>query len=328
MDPEPPNSSQTHATGRPPPRYLGRRHLLAQVGDQIQLRDRVRPDDQPLATFPAAPAGWKAAIAELRRRDGAVLDASTGTRLEASAGGRWRVLAGAGVGAALLAVGLWFVLGGSTDAPPAGGPAAEALLTDDQVVTRAREATMLIVVYDGEPIAVGSGWMYDLRRGLIVTNAHVVDEGTSFRAGLPGTLAVAALVAQAPCEDLAVLRVTAVSRFEALELAPDEATGLGDRVAALGYPPRLPSIPEATQVRWTFGSVSYLPDRESGELIEHSARLDAGNSGGPLVDMRGRLVGVNVGTRVDDPALGYAIPVARVRSLIEEMIAGGDVCAA
>jgi S1-C subfamily serine protease len=307
-----------------PPRYLGRRHSLSDVDGHVELRDRFSPDEPPVR-YPASAAGWTAAIAELRRRDGAVIDASTGQPL-ASPGRRrrWLVVAGAGLCAVLLAAGLVRVLSGDAET---GADPGTAPLSDAEVVDLARKATMLVVVYQGEPVSVGSGWLFDATRGLVVTNAHVVDGGTTFRAGVPGRLSIASLVAEAPCEDLAVLRIGSAGPFEALELAPEAATSLGDRVVAMGFPPRLPTIPEATQVRWTFGSVSYLPDLDLGELIEHSARLDPGNSGGPLVDMRGRLVGVNVGTGVEDPNLGFAIPVERVRAVIPDLLAGVDVCA-
>jgi S1-C subfamily serine protease len=312
-----------------PPRYLGRRHSLTEVGDHVELRDRLWPEPAPVR-YPSTATGWRAAIAELRRLDGSVLDASSGKPVGASPGGPrrrrlWVAFAFLALVAIILGTVLPLLLGGADE--PTGGPrTAPPQLTESEVVDRVRRGTMLVVSYDGEPIAVGSGWMYDAAQALVVTNAHVLETGTSFRAGLPGSLANASLVAEAPCADLAILRLSAVIDFRTVELASDEGADPGDRVVAMGYPPGLPTIPEATQVRSSFGAITPPPTGELSVFVQHTARLDPGNSGGPLVDMRGHLVGMNVGVDRSDARYGYAIPVAALRELIRDMLAGVDVC--
>jgi S1-C subfamily serine protease len=315
------------------PRYLGRRHALVQAGGRIELRDRLSPDAPP-ATFPATERGWAEALAELARRDGTVFDtrsgavvAGPGTRSNRR---RRRVAVAAAVAvavAAALSVRSLGRTGGGEGPATQPGPLSQA-----EVIERVSRSTVLIVVSTDRPVAVGSGWLYDAARGLVVTNDHVVDGGTSYRAGVPGSLAVASLVAEAPCEDLAVLRLSAVVDLEAIELAPDGPVQVGEAVMAFGFPPVMPVNVLATQLRYSAGEVTHPHvDVDAGgltDLIQHSARLAPGSSGGPLVDMRGRLIGVNVGIDVEDERFGYAIRGQRVRRLLPALLAGTDVCAA
>jgi S1-C subfamily serine protease len=341
MDPEAPRPHLTQA-GPPAPRYLGGRHLLIEVGDRIQLRDRTRPADQPLTEFPATKGGWAAAFAALRRLDGSVLDVRSGRRTDRHVADpederRRRLIIAVGSIIVLLVAGLP-ALKALVD--PDRRPAQPRLL-DSQVIGQVRASTMLVVAYKETRTAggvlqewhVGSGWVYDVSRGLIVTNAHVVEDGTQFRAGPSAGLRTASREALAFCGDLdlAILRVGTIGGLPALELAADGSARPGDPIYAAGYPP---SRVRASQTRtlssiplsWSAGEIERAPSDAFGEFVYHSAELDNGNSGGPLVNTSGQLVGMNTAiTRIT--GVGAAIPVDVLRETIERMLRHEDVCA-
>jgi S1-C subfamily serine protease len=172
----------------------------------------------------------------------------------------------------------------------------------------------------------GSGWV--LGDGLVVTAAHVVNLGTELRVdGRP-----AEVVGVAPCEDLAVLRVA--TQAPALELAPQHDWEQGQTVLALGFPEdAVPSEPPSS----TRGVVSAArtelrdpaPDvpRYRGAIRTDTA-LDPGFSGGPLVDLDGRVIGVNAAARTrgddDRPLQGanFAVPADRAAAVLERLRAG------
>jgi hypothetical protein len=86
----------------------------------------------------------------------------------------------------------------------------------------------------GLPFAGGTGWVLDASEGLVVTNAHVVNGGTSFSVDVAGERRPAALIGVAPCEDLAVLRVDDTIGLQAMELGSQDDLEQGETVIALG----------------------------------------------------------------------------------------------
>jgi S1-C subfamily serine protease len=312
------------------------------VGHEIHLRDRLRPDEQPLATFPATTSGWAVAFAELRRLDGPVLDTRSGrpaTRhLGDPDGSRRRRLAIAvGVIAVLLAASLPFV---KRLIDSGAGPAQPPIL-QSELIRQVQNSTMLVLAYKETVTAegilrewhVGSGWVYDASQGLIVTNAHVVQDGTEFQAGPSTNLEAATREAVAFCGelDLAILRVDPIAGLPAVQMAPDDSARPGDLVYAAGYPPSRVSSPGTRTLRsiplsWSDGEIEPAPSDVSGDYVFHSAELDHGSSGGPLVNTSGQLVGMNTATtRVSD--VGVAIPVEVLRRAIRRMLQHENVCA-
>ncbi len=170
----------------------------------------------------------------------------------------------------------------------------------------------------------GSGVVLD-RRGIIVTNNHVV-EGTTevtvvFNDQLHPRPLAGTVIGTDPERDLAVIRVEA-DDLVPLELARSSSLRLGDAVIAIGFPLGLggPTV--------TTGIVSGLERTIAGRngkltgLLQTDAAINPGNSGGPLVDLSGRLVGINTaGVRLADAenvsfaiAIDGALPViARIR---------------
>jgi S1-C subfamily serine protease len=130
--------------------------------------------------------------------------------------------------------------------------------------------------------------------GLIVTNHHVVEEGASIAVRLrSGKTLLARIVAEHRDKDLALLRVAETGQ-PWLKLSRGKELKLGGEVIAIGTPQGL---------SWSIsrGIVSAVRDRSSARLIQTDAAINAGNSGGPLIDLgSGMVIGVNtLGIRKD-----------------------------
>jgi S1-C subfamily serine protease len=207
---------------------------------------------------------------------------------------------------------------------------------EQSVATLVRNATPETVNIKAEARGQGqggSGWVLDARRGLVVTNFHVVNGGERFQVGVLDQPRTARLVAAAPCDDLAVLRVDDASGLKQFPLGSQSDVSQGDPVLALGYPANASLEDKLTS---TTGNVSvphssvHVPTPEAAPLdnvIQTDAALSPGNSGGPLVDRKGRLIGVNTAIltslgRAPIQGQGYAIGVDRVKEIAPLLRAG------
>jgi S1-C subfamily serine protease len=224
----------------------------------------------------------------------------------------------------------------------AGGiPAASgSTLTVGEVYTRAREGVVEITVTaassptsfgqdSGTQRAQGSGFVYD-EEGHIVTNQHVVDGAKSASVQLwNGDTYEASVVGTDPSTDLAVLDIDApASVLEPLPLGDSTELAVGDGVVAIGSPLGLTETV-------TTGIVSAL-DRQmeapNGYTINDSIQTDAainhGNSGGPLLDLQGEVVGVNSQIASDsggNDGIGFAVPSNTVESIVSQLLGDGTV---
>jgi putative serine protease PepD len=181
----------------------------------------------------------------------------------------------------------------------------------------------------GQQQAQGSGFVSD-EAGHVITNQHVVDGAESVEVTFwNGKTYDATVVGTDPSTDLAVLDVDApASELHPLELADTDSIEVGDTVVAIGSPFGL----EQTV---TAGIVSAL-DREitspNGFAIDDAIQTDAainhGNSGGPLLDLSGRVVGVNAQIESEsggNDGVGFAIPSDTVERIAAQLIADGSV---
>lgn len=169
------------------------------------------------------------------------------------------------------------------------------------------------------------------REGYIVTNNHVVDGASEITIQLTDDrMFPAKLVGSDGATDLAVLRIEAGELIPA-QFGDSEALRVGDSVVAIGDP-------LGTEFRGTMtnGIVSAINRDVSVNgrilnLIQTNAALNSGNSGGPLINCYGQVVGINtmkIGTFTDNAGvegLGFAIPSATVREVVGQLIAKGYV---
>ncbi|MDQ4144155.1 MAG: trypsin-like peptidase domain-containing protein [Actinomycetota bacterium] len=172
----------------------------------------------------------------------------------------------------------------------------------------------------------GSGVIID-KRGVIVTNNHVVQQATEVTVVLnDGRKLDGTVIGTSPENDVAVVRVEA-DDLTPIEFGRSEALRLGDEVIALGFPLGLTGGPTVTQ-----GIVSALERKiqvgSTGAsttlegLIQTDAAINPGNSGGPLVDLNGRLVGINTAAAGAASAenVGFAINIDEAIPVIEEIL--------
>ena len=185
--------------------------------------------------------------------------------------------------------------------------------------------------------ATGSGWVLDARRGLVVTAAHVVNEGVRYRLAVGGQARPARLLGSAPCEDIALLRVDGATGLRDAPLGKGADLEQGETVVALGYPASAAATDEVTSTRGVVSSESTTfrdpsPDVPGyREAVQTDTALNPGYSGGPLVDLDGRLVGVNAAARTTGsdgrPLEGqnYAIGIDRARRVLAELRRGRSI---
>ncbi len=174
--------------------------------------------------------------------------------------------------------------------------------------------------------ALGSGVIVDAQEGYILTNNHVVENADEITVTLHDKRHFeASVVGRDPDADLAVIQVKA-SDLTALPMADSDTVLVGDFVVAIGNPFGL-------QQTVTSGIVSALGRSGLGiegyeNFIQTDASINPGNSGGALVDLNGRLVGIN--TAIFGPAggnvgIGFAIPSNMARHIMAQLIEYGEV---
>ena len=183
--------------------------------------------------------------------------------------------------------------------------------------------------FAGGEAAQGSGFVYD-GEGNVVTNQHVVAGADEINVRFAsGATYPAELVGTDRSTDLAVVKVDApASVFEPLRLGDSNALRPGHAVVALGSPFGL----EGTI---TSGIVSALhrpmtaPNKFTiNDSIQTDAAINHGNSGGPLLDSSGRVIGVNAQIESNsggNDGVGFAIPSNTVRSIVSQLIETGEV---
>lgn len=203
------------------------------------------------------------------------------------------------------------------------------------VVSRLTPSTVLVEsVRGGGRTGTGSGWVLDAAAGLVVTNAHVLNQGDGVRVASAGRRRSARVVATAPCEDVALLHVAGSAGLRRASLAPEGTARPGETVVALGYPAGAQpgDAPTATTGVVSGSRAAYrdaAPDVPGyTEALQTDTALNPGNSGGPLVDLDGRIVGMNSAVRskgADGRALqnvNYAIGAGRLRTTLAGLRAG------
>jgi S1-C subfamily serine protease len=162
--------------------------------------------------------------------------------------------------------------------------------------------------------------------GYVLTNAHVVERGARFRVGLlDGRELTAKVVGTDSSSDLAVLRVDVKEKLPYATLGRSEGLLPGETVIAIGNPFGL-SHTVTTGVVSAVHRNFKAGDRTLFDFIQTDASINPGNSGGALLDIEGRLVGVNTAILGDRNAgIGFAIPIDRARRIAEDLIAHGEV---
>jgi S1-C subfamily serine protease len=175
----------------------------------------------------------------------------------------------------------------------------------------------------------GSGFVID-EGGYIVTNQHVVDDAESVSVRFSsGAREEAEVVGEDPSTDTAVLRVDAPEEaLKPLTLGDSDTVGVGDPVIAIGNPLNV-GISVTTGIVSGVGRPIPAPNRYTiNGAVQTDAALSSGNSGGPLLDARGEVIGVNSQTAASGlgavaQGVNFAVPINTVKSVVEQLIETG-----
>jgi len=161
--------------------------------------------------------------------------------------------------------------------------------------------------------------------GYLLTNEHVVQKVSQARVTFVDGRSVPASVAgRDPATDLALLRAQAAALPYA-QLAPEQRLRAGQLVVALGNPFGFESTVSAGVVSALGRSLRSRQGRLIEGVVQHSAALNPGNSGGPLVDARGRVAGINTAIIAMAQGIGFAIPAATAQWVLTEILTQGRV---
>ena len=169
--------------------------------------------------------------------------------------------------------------------------------------------------------------------GLLITNAHVVDQAqeVSVKLGTDGAVLPAQVLGGDPAQDLAVLQVeTGPAPLTPLRLATDPVE-VGDPVYAIGSPFGLSQTFTSGIISATGRDIQAPDGSPIMDVIQTDAAINPGNSGGPLLDARGDVVGVNsqIASRGGgNDGVGFAIPSTTVQALLAQATAGSAANAA
>ena len=178
--------------------------------------------------------------------------------------------------------------------------------------------------------ALGSGFVID-KAGHIVTNYHVVEGGAEIEVSFTNRKTYdAEVVGTDPSTDLAVLLVDVPSRaLTPLPLADSDDVTVGDPVVAIGNPFGLDRTATAGIVSALQRAVTAPDGRPIDHVIQTDAPINQGSSGGPLLNARGEVIGVN--SQISSPSgggnvgIGFAVPSNTVKDVAAQLMRGGKV---
>ena len=172
--------------------------------------------------------------------------------------------------------------------------------------------------------SLGSGFVIDAS-GIIVTNNHVIADADEITVNFPdGTKLDAELIGKDPKVDIAILRVKPAKPLKFVKFGDSTKSRIGDWVMAIGNPLGLSGTV-------TLGIVSAINrDINSGpydSFIQTDAAINRGNSGGPLFNMAGEVIGIN--TAIISPSggsigLGFSIPSSLAKNVVDQLINFGE----
>lgn len=175
---------------------------------------------------------------------------------------------------------------------------------------------------------IGSGFVIR-SDGYIVTNHHVVAGATSITVRFPGTAreVPARLVGSDARSDVALLKVDSSRPSPVLPLGRSETLPVGSWVVAIGNPFGLTAVATKGIVSGKGRSLDDLPAFRRGyfDFIQTDAAIDRGSSGGPLLNLRGEVVGINTAINARARGIGFAVPIDLVKAVLPALLEHGRV---
>jgi putative serine protease PepD len=213
--------------------------------------------------------------------------------------------------------------------PSAGESVSQTESTAAAIYKRAKDAVVEVHTTTSQGTATGSGFVID-KQGHIVTNEHVVDRATKVTVQFSDqSEANATIVGTDASTDIAVLKVDRpASKLTPLSFASTSSLQVGNPVVAIGSPFGL----EGTLTTGVISGLGREIKAPNGFTIENAVQTDAalnhGNSGGPVLDMNGRVIGVAAQIESDsggNVGIGYAVPADTAQRVARQLIQDGNV---
>lgn len=181
-----------------------------------------------------------------------------------------------------------------------------------------------------EKQGIGSGVIIDAKRGLVITNLHVIEKAQQIEIFLAsGGTAKAKLLGIDPDTDIALLQLRDISEpLTEIPFADSSKLSVGQRVLAIGNPFGLNKTLTAGIISSLDRTVKSPSNKTMRSLIQTDAAINPGNSGGPLIDMDGKLIGINtqiLSNSGDSAGIGFAVPINQIRRILPELVSTGRV---
>ena len=169
----------------------------------------------------------------------------------------------------------------------------------------------------------GSGFVIS-RDGLVITNYHVVEGASEVKVHLGDRDYPAEVKGTDPATDIALLKIDAGNALRYLELGDSEEVRVGDWVMVIGNPLNLDKT-VTTGVISAKGRSIGINDVSFENFIQTDAAINFGNSGGPLVDMQGRVIGIATAINYGAENIGFAVPVNTLKQILPQLREKGTV---
>jgi serine protease Do len=168
----------------------------------------------------------------------------------------------------------------------------------------------------------GSGFIFD-REGYIITNNHVVEGAEEIKVKLNGGEEIAAeIVGRDPKTDLALLKLKKAGSYPFLVLGDSQKMEIGDWVVAIGNPFGLEHTVTAGILSARSRSLGAGP---YDDFLQTDAAINLGNSGGPLLNLAGEVIGINTAIVAGGNNIGFAIPTNLAKGIVNQLKAKGRV---
>jgi Do/DeqQ family serine protease len=173
--------------------------------------------------------------------------------------------------------------------------------------------------------SLGSGVIIDGAKGLILTNAHVIQRSATIKVVLQNERQYDARVVGAdPDSDLAVLKIDSGDTLPAVAMGNSDDLMIGESVIAIGNPFGF-SHTVTTGVVSAVNRSIRSEDRVYNDFIQIDASINPGNSGGPLLNINGELIGINTAIYAKAQGIGFAIPISKAKKVVADLVQYGEV---
>ena len=190
----------------------------------------------------------------------------------------------------------------------------ERVLAPAEIAKNAFPSVVMLTMHDqqNQPVALGSGFV--LRKGMVATNTHVIEKAYGGRVQLIGsdaTYVIEGIVAIDGARDLALLAVSDL-RAPALSIGDSGKLGVGETIYVVGSPMGLKGT-------LSQGIVSGIRDIGPWSVVQISAPISPGSSGGPVLNVHGEVIGVAVATIKSGQNLNFAVPSSYLTALLSSI---------